>query len=612
LKQQEVDAFSCFFIALAVGILSPQYHKIGLGHFALSYTFVVPLAILLLLNFVRHRSTAGILKIIFFNIFLFFIHPYVGMSVSIFSFFTLVFFVLSTFPKNVWRGISAAAAAGVIPVLFFKIFMLFTDHHPLRPTEPFGIGNWDTSVGGLFVPNFGPFQQFLKVLLGTEPGNFEGWCYLGIAQITLLLLFILTLPLSFRSLKIESILLALFVASLVLLFLAFGLHNRLLAYFDIHLTMLEQFRATGRFAWFFYYMLPLTLLPLIYRSVQLKFPGNRSAFPLRLAAILFFLLNLLEANELFKIDRDHLWKHRNFFNPALLTIHEKKIIDHAAHRHPQAILPLRIFNGGSEMYERPGFYSSMPPSLLFSYHCKLPIASTFLSRTSIPETEDEIEILNSYKKNRPALEKFTSAPLLVIKADKDLFPDERRILKQVHFFEETDSLAFGYLSAADLEKPGMDDDILELRSGRSADTARVVYIPSEPRRPFTVGNIKDFEVMYILDSNHLASGRYNVSFHYHYSEKKYKSVANNLTITRTLNKDYEWQYNPTLRVMSGFYPGFGVFEYEFELRKECRYEFLLKGYFDQEYAVSSFLLRPYDKTVMLVTGQDTSINNFPR
>ena len=51
-----VDRFSSFFISLAIGLLSPQYFKVLGGHYALSYTFIIPLCILLLINFYQKKK----------------------------------------------------------------------------------------------------------------------------------------------------------------------------------------------------------------------------------------------------------------------------------------------------------------------------------------------------------------------------------------------------------------------------------------------------------------------------------------------------------------------------------------------------------------------------
>jgi hypothetical protein len=278
---------------------------------------------------------------------------------------------------------------------------------------------------------------------------------------------------------------------------------------------------------------------------------------------------------------------------------------------PQAILTLPMFHGGSEMYERAGSNNSMIPAMIYSYHTGIPIAGVLMSRTSITETKNLIEIFNGYKKQRPLTSLLTQQDFFVLTTHDALFPDESRILGEIKQFGNNDSLGYGYIPLNNLLKRKITEKTDTLWAGNVQNDfiyGNGVYIASQNRKPFLEASIKDYETIYTLDSNAIHSGTYVVSFHYHYSENTYRELACDLIVTRNT----EWEHNIPVRRLSGFYPGFAIFEQSLILDKKNKYEFIIKGPLDKPYHVSNFLLRPENETVIIITpAQDTLINNFP-
>ena len=89
LLRQNIDKLSSFFISLAVVLLSPQYSRLLAGHYALTYMFIIPLCIVLLLNVIENKTLRNISLLSLFNTALFFLHPYFGFGCCVFSFFNL-------------------------------------------------------------------------------------------------------------------------------------------------------------------------------------------------------------------------------------------------------------------------------------------------------------------------------------------------------------------------------------------------------------------------------------------------------------------------------------------------------------------------------------------
>lgn len=610
-----VDKYSSFFVSLAIALLAPQFLKINAGHFALAYGCVFPLSILFLLSFLKEKTIRHFLILFAFTTLLFFLHPYLGFCCSLLNLLTLSLYYVLTFEKRAFlkEGLFILGT-GILPILIFKFFMLLTDKHINRTTEPYGVEMMLENIDSIMSPVFGPFKSFMELFFRNRTQHFEGHSYLGFFSILMSVALLISLPFLFRKIKLRRDLLVIFLASLFILFMSFGWHLAVLNLFHIQSASLNQFRAVCRFAWVFYYTLPLFVFAVIYHTLKTWVSPKLFVRTVFTISLVFFGLNLSEAHYFFKLDADSFWKYRNVFNGDQLNEEEKTVLSDIENKLPQAIIPLPLFHGGSEMYDRLGSSNSMLPAMIYSFHSRTPILSVMLSRTSISETEDLLQILNSYKKERAIVKKISAKDFFVIQTNDALMPDEMRLLKVVDFFGGNDSLRFGYISPAGLLKKKIDSQsfLLTYEKIQSADSNNVVFIPFENRKPFVTANINDYETIFTLDSNQLKSGHYIVSMHYHYKDKVFRSIASNLIITRTQGKDSEWQYNIPLRYLSGFYEGFGVFEYRVELLRENKYEFMLKGFFDVNYKISDFLLRPENKTTLEIRAdRDTVFNNFP-
>lgn len=614
LRLFDVDKSSSFFISLAIALLSPQFLKINGGHFALAYGCLVPLSILFSVRYLRERTNKTLTVLFLYNSLLFLLHPYMGFCLSLFCFLSIVFFEFPKFHKgSTLKNLMHALVPGVLPLGLFKLFMSLTDQHVNRTTEPFGSEMMVENLDSILSPVFGPFKPIMELLFPNRAFHFEGHSYLGFFTILLSVLFLITLPFTFKKLKFRKELTVIFLASLVFLFVAFGYHLKLFDHLHIKSAALNQFRAVCRFAWIFYFTLPLFVIISLYDLLKIYLQASTFKITMISGSLLFFSLNLWEANGFFTLDNSVYWKYSNFFREDLLDPDQKMIIENIKKNQPQAILPLPVFHGGSEMYDRYGSSNSMLPSMIYSYHTNTPIFSTMLSRTSITETETMLELLNSYKREKPITKLLSAKNFFVITTTDSLMQDEKRLLKSVKQFKETTHLKFGYLSLNDLLKRKTQKDLVSINNMKQSgvDSNAVVYIHSENRKPFTGANIQDYETIFVLDSNKVKKGSYVLSFHYYYTEKVYRSVACDLIVTRANRKDSEWQYIFPVRVMSGFYKGFSVFECKLDLRSNNKYEFILKGHIDRPYRISDFILRPEQKDVILISGKDTVINNFP-
>jgi len=609
-----LPAAASFCVALAITILSPQYFRIYCGHYALAYACIIPFSSVLLLRYQEAPSGKKIITLLIINSLLFLIHPYYGLGISLFSFFALFFLMLVQKGKRL-RLLVHALLAGVLPILAFRGFMFLSDQHPGRSSEPYGNAAFISDLSSFMVPDFGPFKDFLKQVIGSSPQHFEGSAYLGLGLIFLLVISLPFLLLFANKLKLNKGLLSLFFASLCFLLFSFGIQYKIQETFGIKIQALNQFRAMGRFSWFMYYILPLLLFHGLHELFKLKFKKRASTILIVLFAGTYLSFNLYEGHAYFKIYDGLMWEERNVFNSNLLTAEEKALLNVMKEKDVQAILPLPLFYLGSEVYDRSTCTIPMYLSSIYSYHSGIPIHSAYMSRTSVPETEMGIEILNSYKQKRAVDSLLNENPFFVIKTQEPLMEDEKRLWRITTKYTKNDSTEFGFISLKLMHHPILEPSILEIK-GKTMyynDSASVVYIKEEARKPYQESNQLNYDGMYVADTNALRAGSYILSLHYHTKAKTFREMANSLIVTKAKGEEYNWKYALPLKVVSGFGTDNSIVEYLIELEKDCRHEFFIHGTYDLNYRVSNFLLRPETLSVRVISAQnDTLYNNFPR
>lgn len=608
-----LDKISGFFISIGLTLLAPQFFRLYAGHFSMAYAFIIPLSALLILNFFRARTNRSVFNIFIYNLIIFFIHPYLAFGLCTFTLLCLVMFELPGYKSQLIKKGTAIFFAALFPMLVFKLFLLITDHHLQRPTLPYGLQTSVCTFGSLLVPTCGPFEKLMTFVFHTKPGEFEGYCYMGIAFITITIVFMLLLPFLYKRLHFNRQASILLLASLILLVFSFGVHLKLA---DINSETLNQFRALGRFSWFFYYMLPIFIFTCLYQSLRSFFSEQKFYLFFGGLTFLFCAFNVIEGGALFRLYESTYFQDRNFFSEKYLNPEEKQIIAKLKADKPQAILPLPTFNIGSEIYDRVvGYYLpySLIPSFIYSHHTGLPIASAMLSRNPIVETEDVIQLLNTYKKQRTAVDLLNDRPFFVIKTKAPLLPDEERILQRTNVFHTGDSLEFGYLPEKALLSPILDKKITTLKKGITRpDSNQVVYIQWLNKIPYVISNSDGYSSMYKLDSNTVQTGRYIVSFRYYHKNDSWKNMLCHFLLTKSRNGVSEWNEFISMRYQSSFYKGYSVFEYFVTLEKESSYEFIIKSDANVYYKMSDFMLRPNGTSVKrIIAKNDTVYNNFP-
>lgn len=390
--------------AVGIALLSPQWLRTS-GHFALTYTFVLPVAWWLLLKNLEHprllRSFATAVLLFIFG----WIHPYLLMISGIFLFLA---WMSDAAIRKRWISVLHGLIAGALPLIAFKLSVSLTDHVTDRPDQIYGHEAFSATWEGIFAPwSLFPGAKWLP---GETP-PFEGQSYIGIAGVFfILLLFLMGLmgflrvfqssgKGKFRRLgqisgnqlsKLPSGMLPSLIAAGLLLALATGfpfLKNPD-RWVDIF-PPLEQFRAPGRFAWVFFWVWNVFALYGFWRL------GNRymiGALPLVMAGILIVEGNFMQKT----VDR-------RLAPVAVSDIHQtvQKWTANMAEK-PDAHLVLPFFHIGSE-----NLYANHPASVEFAFPLALetgiPLMNSMMSRTSFEQTWKQFQWLWPYRFEAPEI-----------------------------------------------------------------------------------------------------------------------------------------------------------------------------------------------------------------
>jgi len=407
-RELKVAHFLSVAGALGISILCPQIFRMT-GHYGLSYGFFIPLTIILILRFEKGFHQKRILFFIALSILFFFtLHAYLGMisamTVIVYGLISMANQLLAKKRLNIKKQILLLLSA-IIPVATYYLFVKITDTHTGRTTNPWGILENHAEMGSVFLPVNSPLDTIRHFLFPNALQPWEGWSYIGLTTIIALIAFIIaSVIFSFKSRKIrfdenwiDSLpLRQLFVTSLIVLafsmFAPFRWYHleRLINYFDI----IKQFRAIGRFAWVFYFISTIMLICMVNKAFE-KLSAHKKKIGAFILAILIPSILIAEGWNYHKITAAEIVKSPNIFDLQHAPDNLKQDIRSVNIHHYQAILPFPFFYIGSENYGKTADDKIYHLSFLFSYHLGLPIIGSYLTRTSIYESKNIMQLLAS-------------------------------------------------------------------------------------------------------------------------------------------------------------------------------------------------------------------------
>lgn len=609
-----LNQFGSALLGFSLMLLSPQLLRIDYGHFAQSFGCIIPLLIYLLVLYFKFLKRKYIVLIGIFILLTYFIHPYTGFGLSLFTIVSLFFFELFINRQKFVVKILNIFISSIIPTILFKVFMMLTDTHVGRTESPFGKTVHIANIQSIFVPRQGPFKSFLEYVYGAEIPDVEGLCYIGLLFPLMIIGSCLVLILKFKSIKAPQKIL--FISGFALLLFSFGIQNNLMEAVDVKLNFINQFRALGRFAWFFYYSLPIAALLILRDGItSVGFLKERFVINSLLGACLF--LNIIDAHYYFKYIDGLVFNKSNIYKFENLNLAEKTLVKNINSKKFQAIFPIPFYHYSSEIFEldRDGFESAHL-AMLLSYHTKLPLMSFHSARISGVEARHKMDLLNIYSTSHDSiLNLLSNHSIACVRYRKANKPDENRLLRNslvlykdsVYQLSEINKENFNF-KLAELKKS--DYLLLDTLSYKSDS---LIFTHAGNEQFYNSAKIQGFEKLFIIEPGSMVPGDYVASFHYCFKEDTFENKNCHFVIEEgKVNEPAIWSVFNSVR-RSHTYPMFIVYEQNFRIEKDRKYVLFLNGPGKGDFYIRNLLLRPERLNVYFKKDPQHSllVNNYP-
>ena len=367
-----------------VVLMSPPMLRM-FSHFGLAYPFLIPLAILWYLRKIKiSRPEWRDLLVLLIFLFFGFNNPYLSAQIGLFLVGAGMLLFFSKPSRSVSYSISGMGIfILLIPFIFLKILDPVEDRIGLQ----WGYFYYYATLEGLLVPPGSLLDSFIQWITGRGfQVKFEALMNIGLVSISILLL-----TLFLKKIKLPKIYFPLLASSFALFLYAsaFLLMPFERDWIEDKMGFLLMFKAVGRLAWPLYFT--LTILSVFYLSQLTK---NR---------VIYFLAAgvwILEIHTYIKpFFKDHI--HPNFFAQE----YHEEIPQPERY---QAILSIpKMMYWTDNFISEDNFFTQFY-SMSLSLQSGLPLVNAMLSRMSIGQTAEAIELISHPYIEKSLPEKFPS------------------------------------------------------------------------------------------------------------------------------------------------------------------------------------------------------------
>lgn len=424
--------------AFGITVLAPQAMRLS-GHLALSWSMCIPLTWWLVLRCLRsERPATWLVACSITSLFWLLTHTYLGVMAAVLGGGIALMSVMldGKRTRTKWqRGLWTFGTVAVLPMVVFITMLRLTDTHEGRSEHPSGIFNYTAEPDDVLIPSTPPLRPLLDALSnGAIRTQWEASAYMGLATTVVLIIWCAqwfrsrknaqqrpAVPLGLRSAWLPALLLLLFAFCF-----PFKSWPELLRY----TPGVEQFRAVGRFTWPFFFVCT------VFAAIALDqwFSSTDRSSRLKLALILLAPVTwAIEGWYAHASTGAHL-RSGSPFATSSSNAQDLEALGRERLQTHQAILPLPYFNFGSESFTRPSLDGITQAALPASYHLRLPILGSILSRVSVPESKSLTQLVSAswYTKPIAALIDRTR-PILIVRSEEPLSANEKAILARATF-----------------------------------------------------------------------------------------------------------------------------------------------------------------------------------
>lgn len=460
LLKYKLKPWISILFSISITLLAPQIFRID-GHYALSYSLAIPLSWLLLVRQQENKKFATLLLFLN-NLFWMFIHAYLGIIVL---FFLAAIIGVQTIAKSTTKRtllqFLKLSSAILVPILFFFTFSKLTDNHTNRTDNPSGFFLYNAELDDVFIPHHGEIRPLLNQWTNNAIKlKWEAWSYVGIAN-TLLTIFVLLLALFsifvkkkrknliwfFKSKDLNIVL----IASFVVLLFAMAIPFRQFPSLIDHIPILKHFRATGRFTWPFYFSLTIFFAFIFNQLFVLSKGKNKTVISILIVVITG--IHIWEAIPYHQEISAKITQTPNLFKYESLPTHYQEALSSIDSKDYQAILPIPFYYLGSESYDRPLQEKAVQSSILMSYHSGLPNFSAALTRTSITESKNIVQLMSpNYYTKKIEQDIPNEKPILIVRTNENITTNEKNILDQAELIYKHPELELYRLEKSHLFK----------------------------------------------------------------------------------------------------------------------------------------------------------------
>ena len=439
LKHYKVTYIYAFIIALVLTFLNPQLERLA-GHYALAYSFVIPLFWWFDIRLqLAATKKWWLLTIITSVLLLTFLHVYYLAVALLFFFFVGIGHLISqgVTIKNIKTVLGQYTTIAILPMAIFKAFMFMVDDVQDRVAFPYGFLNYRATYRSLFFNTNSPFDGIMPKFIQVGKVEPEGRAYLGVFALAFCIVVLYRFVREARTAKHIS-LDALNITGeqrlnpyLVLALLALCLGAAFPFYmppFDVlieFLTPLAQFRSPGRFAWIFYVVFGVFFHVFLYRfSTQYPALNWRKYI---LPVVIF--IGLIEGvgmakNTLTTLDKNTLGAQ--FFEQELMPKFQQNQINSQKF---QAIIAFPFYTIGNEKVGYPGTNESIFHSMKISNQTGLPLVNYMMSRTGVRQGLDIMALTSNAILPKHYLNDVSSSkPFLLITTNDELTANEKEMV----------------------------------------------------------------------------------------------------------------------------------------------------------------------------------------
>lgn len=450
LVELNINKWIAVLFSVGITLLAPQLFRLG-GHLALSYSFAIPLSWLIVLKIINSSFNKKWIIILFANnLFWLFIHAYLGVIMCFFIFLLFIFYQF----KNIkdFKFLLSVLICIILPIILFYSTIKLTDTHLGRTENPSGFFGYYAEFDDVFVPHHKPFAPILNKITGNIISlQWEAWSYVGLSTGILFVFLIVYLitrlfkksenAFFYQIIKSKHLNIAFIAAFIVLLFaMAFPFIQfpNLLN----HFPFLKQFRALGRFTWPFYFV--ATVFSAYVLNQTFVYYKNKKTI------VVIFIVGVLNITEgvFYHIEVSKSILNKNdVFSQSNLPLSIKNLLDEINFADYQAILPLPFYHYGSESYSRPRQNEILKNSISVSYQTGIPIIGASLTRLSIQESKNCIQLISpTFYEKEIKKDIQNNKPLLLVVSNESLTKYEKDIVNFGKLIYKTHELAFYSLS----------------------------------------------------------------------------------------------------------------------------------------------------------------------